>query len=159
MLLISSKCLVGTSKTNEILAVVPSVSQSSVSLENASSFSMAKVHINIISVQENPGIWIFPVAMCILQWNPPSSTSLAIPSEMRSMPMISRCQKNCFRRELLNALQRGCSASKLVKDGVACRKQDVCSILFHSYLPLCFFFHLCYAFLKYVSHLAQFREP
>lgn len=42
----------------------------------------------------------------------------------------------CFRRGLLNALQRGCSASKLVKDGVACQKQDVCSILFHSYLPL-----------------------
>lgn len=52
VLLITNKCLVGSSKTNEILAVVPNVSQSSVSLENASSFSVVKVHINIIPNQK-----------------------------------------------------------------------------------------------------------
>lgn len=52
MLLIANKCLVGSSKTNEILAVVPNVSQSSVSLENSSSFSVVKVHINIIPNQK-----------------------------------------------------------------------------------------------------------
>lgn len=82
MLLIAFKSLVGSSKTNEILAVAPNVSQSLVSLENVSSFTVVKVHINIIPIQKSPGIWIFPVAMCIFQWNPPSSTSLAIPSEM-----------------------------------------------------------------------------
>lgn len=56
MLVMAFKCLVGCSKTNEILAVVPHVSQSLVSLENASSFSMAKVHINTIPIQKRPGI-------------------------------------------------------------------------------------------------------
>lgn len=56
MLLITFKCLVGSSKTNEILAVAPNVSQSLVSPENASSFTMVKVHINIIPIQKSPGI-------------------------------------------------------------------------------------------------------
>lgn len=84
MLLIAFKCLVGNSRTNEILAVVPNVSQSSVSLENASSFSMVKVHKNIILIQKSSGIWIFPVAMCTFQWNPPLSTGLAISSETQA---------------------------------------------------------------------------
>lgn len=46
------KCLLGSSKTNEILAVVPKVSLGSVSLQNTSSFSMVKVHINIILIQK-----------------------------------------------------------------------------------------------------------
>lgn len=56
MLLITCKCLVGSSKRNEILAVVPNVSQSSVSLENESSFSLVEVHINIISIQKSSGM-------------------------------------------------------------------------------------------------------
>lgn len=46
------KCLLGSSKTNEILAVVTEVSLGSVSLQNTSSFSMVKVHINIILIQK-----------------------------------------------------------------------------------------------------------
>lgn len=56
MLLITFKCLVSSSKTNEILAVAPNVSQSLVSLQNVSSFTMVKVHINIMPIQKSPGI-------------------------------------------------------------------------------------------------------
>lgn len=46
------KCLLGSSKTNEILAVVTEVSLGLVSLQNTSSFSTVKVHINIILIQK-----------------------------------------------------------------------------------------------------------
>lgn len=73
------KCLLGSSKTNEILAVVTEVSLGSVSLQNTSSFSMVKVHINIILIQkelafefsQQPCAFFSEIHPCPLVWQFP----------------------------------------------------------------------------------------